>query len=298
MKNVLSKLLTLLIIIMILGTGITLEITLNRYRLEKTNRLELSNEVKHEKDGRTEIDWKKLKERNPDVIAWISLKDSEINYPVLKGKDNEYYLHRDIDGNYLYDGCIYVDAFNPAPFRSANTVIYGHKMRSGAMFAGLKNYADKDFWKEHPVINLYTPSASYDLKVVAYTRDDAYSDLYRTIDENVTAEDLKDYEDIYFTKKNFLDLVREKAMIISDETLSEADTYVTLSTCVYSEGDERQQIICTVNEKKTDDISKSPTNEAGKGPTWLNKFLIAQIVVAALMISIIAGMVKPRRKSK
>lgn len=298
MAKVFTKILTFLLVAAVLVSGYELEKKLNSYRLEKTNKVELSREVKEVTDTGKKINWEKLRERNPDVVGWIELPDSAIDYPVVQGEDNEYYLHRDIDRNYIFDGSIYVDAACEHPFKDANTVVYGHKMRSGAMFADLKKYADKDYWKDHGTIGLYTPEAAYDLKVVACTRDDAYSDLYRIIDEDVNPDETEGSEETCFTKSDFLDLVRKKAIAISNEPFDESDTYITLSTCVYSDGDERQQVICTVNEKPVKTVKKTVTTVKKASPAWFNRFLVAQILIAIIGIAVILALIWPRKKRK
>lgn len=105
-------------------------------------------------------DWSGLQEESGDIAGWIELPAVGISYPVLQGEDNEFYLHHDIHGEYLFAGSIFLDSESSPFFRNLNTVIYGHNMRDGSMFARLKEYADSAVWEECPYFWIYTPEAS------------------------------------------------------------------------------------------------------------------------------------------
>lgn len=107
------------------------------------------------------IDFEQLCQVNPDIIGWIYCEDTVINYPVLKGNDNDYYLHHTYDGTYSASGSIFVDAENADDFADSNTIIYGHHMKNGSMFASLSKWADQDYYEAHPVMWLLTPKQNY-----------------------------------------------------------------------------------------------------------------------------------------
>lgn len=100
-----------------------------------------------------------LYEENPDVVGWLKIEDTKLNYPVMQTPDNkDYYLKKDFYGNYSEHGCIYAreecDVFLP----SDNVTLYGHNMKDGSMFAALNAYVDKETWEFNPIIffdNLY-----------------------------------------------------------------------------------------------------------------------------------------------
>lgn len=273
------KMINILLILVMLGCGTLLEIKLNGYRLEKQHRIETSMEARK---GRT-VDFPKLKERNPDVLGWIYLPDSNIDYPVVQGSDNEYYVHHDLDGNYLYDGCIFVDSTVKDPFRDFNTVIYGHRMRSGAMFNHLGKYKDRDFFDSHRTIIIETEDASYDLHIIAFCAEYDDSKLYTTRFRESSYETEDSGAGKRLTKQDFTDLIREKAVILSDEEFGEEDTFVTLSTCAYATGDERNQVIGILKpprmeEKYTEVVTANPT---------INRWLMLQVAVGLIMATII-----------
>lgn len=124
------------------------------------------------------VDFKALQAENPDIVGWIYCKDTVIDYPVLKGKDNDQYLYHDYTGAYNIDGSIFVDAENRDGFVDSNTIVYGHHMNSGSMFAGLIKWADQDYYKKHKVIWLLTPEQDYKIQLFAGHHVDAHSEAY------------------------------------------------------------------------------------------------------------------------
>lgn len=108
---------------------------------------------------RLKIDWAGLLEKNEDVVGWISIPAAMISYPVVRAEDNEYYLHRGIDREYLFAGCIFMDAFCTPLLTGYNTIIYGHNMRDGSMFAGLKEFQSEETLQSCPYFWIQTPSS-------------------------------------------------------------------------------------------------------------------------------------------
>ena len=104
------------------------------------------------------VDFKSLKEVNPEIYAWIYIPDTEISYPVVQHDgDNDYYLHRSETGDYYSGGCIYSENYNRKNFSDRMTVLYGHNLRSGKMFAGLNDFADVEFFDSHRYMYVYLP---------------------------------------------------------------------------------------------------------------------------------------------
>ncbi|MBQ1484460.1 MAG: class B sortase, partial [Eubacterium sp.] len=121
------------------------------------------------------IDWDSLLAQNDDVVAWIRCPGTVINYPVVQGEDNEYYLEFLINGEWNAKGTPFVDAFCPAPFQDYLTIIYGHRMKDGSMFASLLNYfSEATYYEKYPTIELYTPAANYDMVIVGGAKVDSH----------------------------------------------------------------------------------------------------------------------------
>ncbi len=102
-----------------------------------------------------------LRKINPDVIGWIEIPGTVINYPVVQTTDNDYYLDHSINGTYLKSGSIFVDYQNGSKWGDPNTIIYGHNMASGEMFAQLAKYKGGTFFRANPYIYVQTDEGIY-----------------------------------------------------------------------------------------------------------------------------------------
>lgn len=168
-----------------------------------------------------EIDFASLKEVNRDVIGWLYLPDTVINYPVVQGKDNTYYLKHLVDGTYNSNGCLFVDHRNQQDFEDDNTLIYGHHMNSGKMFASLVKYKDQAFYDAHPECFFITEDGTYRIELFAGYTTKADSDAYQ-----ITLPGRE--EKIAWLKEQF-----HLSDFYADVTVSAADHIVTFSTCAY-----------------------------------------------------------------
>lgn len=123
------------------------------------------------------LDFKQLREdTNKDIYAWICLPGTVIDYPVVQHPSDEaYYLEHNLDGSKGYPGCIYSQSYNKKDFSDRMTVLYGHNMKDGTIFAGLHNYEDADFFKENPYVFLYTENDIFVYKIfAAYAASDEH----------------------------------------------------------------------------------------------------------------------------
>ena len=107
------------------------------------------------------IDFKALNKINKDIVGWIKISDTNIDYPILRAPESEqsFYLHRDYYKNYLYAGSIYMESYNQPDFSDRNTILYGHNMANGTMFADLHKFEDSDFFSKHKTFKVYTPKS-------------------------------------------------------------------------------------------------------------------------------------------
>lgn len=122
--------------------------------------------VKISKNER-KIDFKKLKSQNQDIAGWIYIRGTTIDYPIVQGKDNEEYLHQDFNKKKSSSGTIFLDNNCKKDFTSDNTIIYGHHMKNGTMFAQLLKFREKSFLKKHNEIMIFTPDRTIHLKVIS-----------------------------------------------------------------------------------------------------------------------------------
>ena len=115
-------------------------------------------EVREGEKAPISVDFAALKAENPDIVAWLYSADTPINYPVVQSDDNNYYLRRLTDGSYNSNGTLFVDFRDAPDFSGFNTIIYGHRMKSKAMFGTLPGYLEQEYYEEHPVMYLLTPA--------------------------------------------------------------------------------------------------------------------------------------------
>jgi len=122
---------------------------------------ELREDVIQVDEGTNEssIDWNLLQSINEDIIGWIEIEDTKINYPILKDSSKLFYLKHSYDKEYNSNGSIFTTNINP--FIDDETIIYGHNMQNSSMFSTLDNYLNKDFFYSHLSIKIYTPTQNY-----------------------------------------------------------------------------------------------------------------------------------------
>ena len=122
------------------------------------NAIEITIDAKDE-EVKTSINWEYLKSTNSDIIGWIEIEDTNINYPILKDNDSLYYLKHSYNKKYNSNGSIFT--LENKPFEDEETLIYGHNMKNKTMFSQLGNYLDINYLYSHRNIKIYTPNQNY-----------------------------------------------------------------------------------------------------------------------------------------
>lgn len=181
-----------------------------------------------------EVDFADLQENTSgDIYAWIHIPDTQIDYPVLQHPtDNTYYLNYNLDGSRGYPGCIYTEDYNSKDFTDPNTVVYGHNMKNGTMFAGLHRYSDSEYLEEHPYVYIYTEDGLLVYEIfAAYESDDEHI-LYAHDgfeDEKVFGK----YIEEIFGVRSMGSVLKEDAEVTPQSRI------LTLSTCISNRPDNR-----------------------------------------------------------
>lgn len=180
-----------------------------------------------------EVDFAGLQENtNEDIYAWLYIPGTEIDYPILQHPlDNTYYLNRNLDGSAGYPGCIYTENYNAKDFSDANTVVYGHNMKNGTMFAGLHKYEDSRFFEENPYVYVYTEAGLFVYEIfAAYESSNEHILLSYNFENEVVFQHYLD--DIYN--------VRSMNCNLNYDMVVGADNHIiTLSTCIANKPDNR-----------------------------------------------------------
>ena len=182
---------------------------------------------------------KKLQKENDDIVGWLEIEDTNINYPVLQGDDNEFYLNRNYKKEKSEKGSIFLDAKYNWNIPSNNLLIYGHNIINGLMFQDLLKYENQDFYKKHPNIRFTTEKEDKEYEIISVFK----SRVYYKSEKNVFR-----YYDFINAKKeeDYMEFVKnaKKASIYDTEvTAKYGDELITLVTCSYHTEDGRFVVI-------------------------------------------------------
>lgn len=175
------------------------------------------------------VDFAALREMNEDIIGWIRFEEpAEINYPVVKGRDNEEYLTRTFWANDNKLGTLFIDVNNSPAFTDRNTIIYGHNMKNGTMFAQLLKYKDEEFFNAHPYFYVYTPDGKelkYQVAVAGIVKD--------------VAENYRQQFDTDEEFAQYLEMIKGTSMYPTNVDANMMSQILTLSTCTNQVEDDR-----------------------------------------------------------
>lgn len=174
------------------------------------------------------VDFAELQKMNPEVVGWIFQEGTNINYPIMHGLDNTFYL------NYLPDrtqnrlGSIFVNAQNQGNFSDDTTVVFGHNMQDSSMFASLEQYKQQAYLDQHPSLYIFTPTDVYRIDVFAGYVIGAHD--IRSLHFNFRDRRERDK----FVKES-----NERSVIHSAVQLEVDDQFISLITCSYDIYDAR-----------------------------------------------------------
>lgn len=165
---------------------------------------------------------KSLKKRNNDFAFWLYIGDTTINYNVMQAADNDYYLHRNIDGKYAESGSLFLDFRNDPKTLSGHTIVYGHNMNDGSMFGNLLKFymgGTDEHLKKHPYMYTYSEDGVGIWKIFS---------VYETTADEYYIETNFDSQELYY---NFIKDLQNKSVFKTDVLLKATDDVMTLSTC-------------------------------------------------------------------
>ena len=167
-----------------------------------------------------EPDFEELRAMNPDVVGWITIPGTHIDYPVAQGQDDLEYAEKDIFGNPSITGSVYLAAKNAPDFSDGYSILYGHHLDNGAMFGDIDLFAEEDFFETHRDGLLVSPETVYDLRIVACIHTDAYEGTVYGLSREGNA-----------IGPALLEYIREHADVLDEAGLAGAGKLVALSTC-------------------------------------------------------------------
>ncbi|WP_073184689.1 class B sortase [Anaerosphaera aminiphila] len=172
-------------------------------------------------EGAMLLKFEQLFIENNDLVGWIRIPGTTVDYPVLQFIDNDYYLNKDYHGNKSKAGSVFMDYRNSSDAKGFNTILYAHHMANGFMFGDLIKYKDEKFFIEHPTINFDVLNREWEWEIFSvYVTDVGF--YY--IDTNFPTKE---------KKLDFIKSIRERSMFESDVHVGTEDHILTLSTCTY-----------------------------------------------------------------
>lgn len=215
---------------------------------------------------------KSIRQVNDDVVGWIKISNTQVDYPVCQyeyddEEGNAFYLHNDLYGNYLERGTIFMDyrdVFGADESKQTdNIVLYGHNMRSGAMFGDLHNYRkDESFYEENPIIEFSSNYKDYKYIIFAYliTSGDYGESSYGDDFPYWDIHDLSNESDFY----DYVETIDERSYIHPDIDVQYGDKLLTLSTCYLDSDNSRLLVVGRrLRDNETvDNIDKKTTSDS------------------------------------
>lgn len=242
MKNILRKLLLFICLCLFIFSGY--KVINYYYGTLQANKLNsnLVGMIKDEEDGRVKSFFQKYEEllkKNSDMVAWIKIEDTKLNYPVMiTPNDEEYYLRRNFNKEYEFRGTLFLNKEANLKDRDDNIVIYGHNMDDGTMFGSLRKYVNKDYYLNHKTIQFETEyeSSVYEIAYVFRTVDIIGDDLYLDYYTFFNADSSNEFN-------NQMNLYERRSYYDTGVTPRYGDKLITLSTCEYTEDNGRLVIV-------------------------------------------------------
>lgn len=224
------------VVLVLLGLAGTTLALFQLYKVQKTyatskeiyeTAAETAVEIEQKSDLPS-IYFSSLWEVNEEVVGWLYSPDTDLNYPVVQGADNSYYLTHLWDNSQGAYGTLFLDS--ESTVQDKNQVIYGHHMKDGSMFASLLNYKEQSYYNAHPVLYYITPNQTYEVWLFAGFHTNAVSNAYNHS----------------FTKADFGEWLTEmqyQSDFTADFIPTEQEQVLTLSTCAYSSEDARYVVM-------------------------------------------------------
>lgn len=202
--------------------------------------------------------------RNKDFVGWIEIEGTPLNYPVVKGKDNDYYLTHNFDGKRERHGTPFMDYRNDIDRLNANTVLHGHNMKSdNQMFSELENYYKGknaiNYYRKHPVIKFDTLNEKMEWKIIAVftcvvnSKDDEFFPYYDFLMATSEEDYMKHVEE--FRSRSIYDIPVDVEI---------GDNLLTLSTCYYEKDDQR--LVVVARKVRDGESSEVDVNAVTKNP--------------------------------
>ncbi|MCL2165111.1 MAG: class B sortase [Oscillospiraceae bacterium] len=250
-------------------------------------------------EGRT---FKELQAINPEVIAWVNVFGTNIDYPVPQGEYNMKYINTNVEGQYSFSGSIFLDSSNSKDFSNFNSILHGHHMEKNAMFGDVGEFSEKEIFDTHLYGNLYYDETDHGIEFFAFVRTTAY-------DQMVFRANLQDNEQ----RQEYLDYLLANAMYKRDIGVTTGDRIILLITCSAAATHGRDVLAGRITDRVFDDsfygaapdLLHSVDSQRGLFPMLTTEFrdiaiamAMAIVIVAVIVIAPITVIVITHRRNK
>ena len=261
------------------------------YGVWDSNQIYKSSEAKQYKKYKpteeNSLPFEEIKKINKDVLGWLSVYGTKVDYPLVQGKTNDKYLRTDVEGNYSAGGSIFLDYRSKNDFSDFNTLIHGHDMASGDMFGELKKFNDKEFFEKHQYGNLYHDEKDYGIEFFAFLQVDAY-------DEDIYNLEIKSKEN----KEKYIKLVYDRALNYRNIDIKQDDRIVMLSTCSFEITNGRHLLFGKIKDNVYEnEFEEEESKSILEGINSLESKWYIVIFLLLLLILIIIGIFVRKKSS-
>lgn len=276
-------------------TGSILLLVIGMYALYDNHKVyELADSEEYAKYKPSEDDhlsYDKLRKMNPDVIGWLNVYGTKIDYPILQTTDNDRYLDETADGRYSTAGSIFLDYRNSKDFSDFNSIIYGHHMDQRMMFGDVDKFTNKKFFKGH----VYGVLHRNDKKSLGIE----FFSIIKTegTDSKIYTTALSDDS----SKSALVNYLYDKALQSRQMKIDQNDRIVLLNTCTFTITNGRYILAGKLLDKVPDDPFPDP-NENNRNAAWIKKIpkmpLLIWLILLLMILVLIYCLYEIRRRNQ
>ena len=204
---------------------------------EELENIVTTNETNEEKEQQEDnVNLNKLYKINNDIVGWLKIENTNINYPVMQTKDRpDYYLRKNFYKEYSVFGTPYIDE-NCDIENGNNLIIYGHHINGNKMFGELENYKNEEYYNKHKFIKFYTLNEKAEYEIISVFKTTVYNDNGFKYYQYYNLEDEREFE-------TFINKCKELSLYDTQKIAKYGDKLLTLSTCDYSQNNGRLVVV-------------------------------------------------------
>jgi len=279
-------------------TIVVLLITYAGYALWDSNQIHFTADSSHyakykpteENEG---LSFKELQALNSEVIAWLSVYGTYIDYPVTQGTNNMKYVDTNAEGQYSLSGSIFLDCNNSKNFDDFNSILFGHHMAKNAMFGEIGGFSNKEIFDSHLYGNIYFNEKNHGIEFFAFIHADAYDlSIFKAgIKKSSLRKTWKKDRQVY------IDNLIKNAMHTRDIGVTTKDQLILLSTCSSSSTNGRDILIGRITDKIFEDPFNTKANDGNNLDGLVKELYLLNVLFAVLLI-VLTTVIYYRRKNR